>query len=136
MTFTESVIIIAGGTVTGAAIIIYIITRIPKRWDGIPASDFKRVKCTVCSGGSQTLVAHHGDVMGWKKIPEQHLELNRRPDSEGGDKWGSPLATIRSCPCCQGKGFHLVPRGESAAWLSCAQPASEEAPIPPGNLVL
>lgn len=130
MTITENIIFVVGGTTIGAAIIIYIIARIPKRWDGVPAADFKRIKCTVCSGGVQTIVARHGKVIGWKKIPEQHLLLNRRPDAEGGDKWGTPLATLRDCPCCQGKGFHLVPRGESAAWLDCSQPATDKSPVP------
>jgi hypothetical protein len=99
-----------------------------KVWHGVPAAGMRQVKCLKCRGGFETLL-NAGDKdrtpLGWGRIPDHLLLLHRRPDSEGGDKWGTPLANIRDCPCCHALGMHLVPAGEDASWLACYRPSGK-----------
>lgn len=125
-TFTTFVVSAGVPTVVGA-VVTYVIHRIPKRWEGTPASDFEYVKCTVCRGGVQGIFTRNGKPSrGWERLPDDILLLHRRPDSEGGDKWGSPMANIRECPCCQGKGVHILAPDQPAGWLKCPRPPGEE----------
>ena len=107
---------------------MYAIHRVPKKWEGTSASEFEQLKCTVCRGGVQAVFTTGEGTKrhGFARIPDDLLLLNRRPDSEGGDKWGSPLANLRDCPCCQGKGFHLIAYDQQAGWLKCPRPPGEE----------
>jgi hypothetical protein len=104
---------------TGAFIILIMIIVLSRRkWDGTPARDLPHAKCTRCRGGVQVLQAGRG----WCKIPDELLLLNRRPDSDGGDKWGSPQANVRDCPCCNGLSVHVVT--DPAGW-ACPLDSSE-----------
>jgi hypothetical protein len=123
-------VVCIGVPVLAGAIVLYLVHLIPKKWEGTPAAEFEQLKCTTCRGGVQAIFTsskgakHHG----FARIPDDLLLLHRRPDSKGGDKWGSPMANLRDCPCCQGKGFHLVARDQPSSWLACARPEWEDRP--------
>lgn len=107
--------------------VVFAIKLIPKKWEGTPATEFEHLKCTACRGGVQGIFTRNGEQSrGWDRLTDDILLLNRRPDSEGGDTWGSPMANIRDCACCQGKGVHIVAPDQPASWLKCPRPPGEE----------
>lgn len=103
----------------GLALLLITVFHSKRVWYPSELSRLKHAKCTRCRGGMQTLQAGKG----WARIPDSSLLLHRRPDSEGGDSWGSPQANAKPCSCCNGLGQHLTT--DPSRW-SCP-PSSSEA---------
>jgi hypothetical protein len=130
MSVIAVILVCAGVPALAGVIMLYVIHHVQTKWEGTPAAEFEQLKCTVCRGGVQAIFTSHKGTKnhGFARIPDDLLLLHRRPDSEGGDRWSSPMANLRNCPCCQGKGFHLVARDQSSSWLGCARPKWEQRP--------
>ncbi len=128
MSLTVILTIVIGIPITAGVLTIIALSKVKKQWPGAPADQFSQAKCLACRGGVQAIFTKRGvGGRGWGRIPTDLLLLNRRPDSEGGDKWGTPLASIRDCACCHGIGFHLLAPDQAESWLSCYKIAQRKA---------